>query len=70
MRGTSSRCATFSSSPLIDKARREGSEVFEIMNMEIWALTPCMNEEMAEELELGRTFVMGYHSQPSESSFQ
>eukprot|EP00585_Thalassiosira_rotula_P017936 CAMPEP_0196205630 /NCGR_PEP_ID=MMETSP0912-20130531/7303_1 /TAXON_ID=49265 /ORGANISM="Thalassiosira rotula, Strain GSO102" /LENGTH=437 /DNA_ID=CAMNT_0041480037 /DNA_START=3 /DNA_END=1316 /DNA_ORIENTATION=+ len=61
LRGTSSRCATFGSNPLIDKSRLEGSEVFEIMNMEIWALTPCVNEEMAEELELGRTFVMGFH---------
>lgn len=61
MRGTSSRCATFDSNPLIDRSRHEG--VFEIMNMEIWTLTPAMNEELAEELELGRTFVMGYHKQ-------
>lgn len=63
LRGTSSRCATFSSNPLIGGSCEEGSEVFEIMNMEIWALTPCMNEETAEELELGRTFVMGFHKQ-------
>ncbi|KAL9190099.1 hypothetical protein ACHAXT_007310 [Thalassiosira profunda] len=61
LRGTSSRCATFGSSPLIDQTRHASSEVFEIMNMEIWALTSCMNEEAAEELELGRTFVMGGH---------
>ena len=54
LNGTSSRCATFASNPL-----NRNSEVFEIMNCEIWALTPCMNEESAEELELGRTFVMG-----------
>jgi len=54
LHGTSSRCATFDSNPLNRK-----SEVFEIMNIEIWTLTPCMNEESAEELELGRTFVMG-----------
>jgi len=69
LRGTSSRCATFGSDPLIDN-RHTRSDVFEITNMEIWALTPCMNEEMAEELELGRTFVMGLHSQASQSSFQ
>ncbi|KAL7546010.1 hypothetical protein ACHAWF_009356 [Thalassiosira exigua] len=62
MRGTSSLCATFGSGPLIDRSRNEGSGVFEIMNMEIWALTPCMNEEMAEELELGRTFILGHHT--------
>lgn len=36
LRGTSSRCSTFASNPLIDRSRHEGSEVFEIMNMEIW----------------------------------
>ncbi len=36
LRGTSSRCATFGSNPLIDKSRDEGSDVFSIMNMEIW----------------------------------
>ena len=58
LHGTSSRCATFSSGALISK-----DEVFEIMNIEIWALTPCMNEESGEELELGRTFVMGNFKQ-------
>lgn len=44
LRGTSSRCATFGSNPLIDRSRHEGSEVFEIVNMEIWVrvcLMPC-----------------------------
>ena len=36
LHGTSSRCATFTSNPLIDKSDHERSEVFEIMNMEIW----------------------------------
>ena len=36
LRGTSSRCATFASNPLIDRSRHENSDVFEIMNMEIW----------------------------------
>jgi hypothetical protein len=34
--GTSSRCATFGSNPLIDRASDFDSHVFEIMNMEIW----------------------------------
>lgn len=59
--GSSSRCATFDSKPLIDRARKEGSEAFEVMNMEIWSLTPCMTEELAQNLELGRTFVMGLY---------
>ena len=59
--GTSSRCATFGSNPLIGGPDAD-SEVFEIVNMEIWSLTPCMTEELAENLELGRTFVMGLHN--------
>ena len=58
--GTSTRCATFGSNPLIGGPDAD-SKVFEIMNMEIWSLTPCMTEELAENLELGRTFVMGLH---------
>ena len=41
LRGTSSRCATFASNPLIDRSHYEGSEVFEIMNMEIWVGVLC-----------------------------
>ena len=26
------------------------------------SLTPCMTEDLAENLELGRTFVMGLHN--------
>ncbi|KAL3778915.1 hypothetical protein HJC23_009835 [Cyclotella cryptica] len=59
--GTSSRCATFDSDPMVQRSSGFGSQVFEIMNMEIWTLTPCMTEELAENLELGRTFVMGLH---------
>ena len=36
LRGTSSRCATFGSIPLIDGSSEFESHVFEIMNMEIW----------------------------------
>lgn len=36
MRGTSNRCATFGSGPLIDRRQNNGAGVFEIMNMEIW----------------------------------
>lgn len=39
LRGTSSPCATFGSTPLVDK-ENSGSEVFDIMNIEIWVGTP------------------------------
>jgi len=58
LHGTSSQCATFDSAPLMDRSRNKGSQVFEIVNIEIWTLTPCMNVETAQDLELGRTFVM------------
>lgn len=34
--GTSSRCATFGSDPLVDRSQDTESEVFEILNLEIW----------------------------------
>lgn len=37
-RGTSCRCATFASNPLMESSH--GSDVFEIMNMEIWVSAP------------------------------
>ena len=51
-RGTSSHCATFGSPPL-SKIHPDGSP-FEIMNLEVWTLTPCFSLEDAEKLELCR----------------
>ena len=58
LHGTSSPCTTFSSPPLC-LAHSDGSQ-FEIMNMELWTLTPCMNVEDAQKLELGQLF-LGKH---------
>ena len=61
LRGTSSSCATFQSPPL-SKAHPNGSP-FEILNMEIWTLSPCANESDAETLEMKTLFLEGYSRQ-------
>lgn len=53
--GTSTSCATFSSPPL-SQEHRDGSP-FEIVNLEVWALTPCDTLKDAEKLELGQLFL-------------
>lgn len=55
LNGTSSPCLTFNSPPL-SKAHPDGS-VFEIMNMELWALTPCFTPDDADRLELSKLFL-------------
>lgn len=55
MTGSSSRCVTFGSPPL-SKTHMDGSE-FEIVNIELWTLTPCLTEGEAEKLELGKLFL-------------
>ena len=57
LHGTSSHCATFGSPPL-SKLHPDGSP-FEIMNLEVWTLTPSYNLEDAEKLELGKLFLSG-----------
>jgi len=51
LRGTSNFSTTFNSPPLSD------GESFEIMNMEVWTLTPCMDVQEAEKMEYGRLFL-------------
>ena len=53
--GTSSPCVTFGS-PSLSKVHSNGT-MFEVVNMELWTLTPCMNVEDAEKLELGKLFL-------------
>lgn len=53
--GTSSTCATFSSPPL-SREHADGSP-FEIVNLEVWTLTPCRTDADAEKLELGQLFL-------------
>jgi hypothetical protein len=55
LQGSSSPCITFGS-PSLSKAHPDGS-LFEIMNVELWTTTPCMTEEEAEKLELGKLFL-------------
>lgn len=60
--GTSSPCLTFGS-PSLSREHADGS-VFEIMNLELWTLTPCASVEQAEKMELGKLFLES-HSRES-----
>lgn len=55
LEGTSSPCMTFDS-PSLCKSYPNG-ERFEVMNVELWTMTPCMTEDEAERLELGKLFL-------------
>ena len=61
LKGTSSRCATFASTPLIDKSHAD--EVFEIMNIELWVscsyLTYC--EYLSHLFHLSNHYVLFRH---------
>jgi len=48
--GTTSPCVTFDS-PSLSRIHADGS-IFEIINLELWSLTPCISEEDAEKLEM------------------
>jgi hypothetical protein len=58
LRGTSSHCATFNSPPL-SREHSDGSP-FEIVNLEVWTMTPCMNVEDAEQFEMRKLFLEPY----------
>ena len=55
LQGSSSPCLTFGS-PSLCKSKPSG-ERFEVVNVELWAMTPCATEEDAEKLELGKLFL-------------
>lgn len=55
LHGSSSPCVTFGS-PSLSKLHSDGS-LFEIINVELWTLTPCWSEAEAEKLELGKLFL-------------
>ena len=59
LRGTSSPCATFQSPPL-SKFHSNGSP-FEILNMEVWTLTPCGSVAEAENMEMTALFLETYN---------
>jgi len=53
--GTTSPCLTFGS-PSLSNVHSDGSK-FEIMNLELWTLTPSFTLEDAAKLELGKLFL-------------
>jgi hypothetical protein len=61
LRGTSSPCATFNSPPLA-KMHPDGSP-FEIVNLEVWTLTPFNNVADAESFEMKKLFLEPYSGQ-------
>lgn len=65
--GTSSPCITFGS-PSLSKTHSDGSR-FEIINIEIWTLTPCNDVTEAEKLELGKLFLEREQSPVNNASF-
>lgn len=60
IRGTSSPCTAFRSPPL-SKMHNDGS-LFQIMNLELWTLTPCMSQVEAEKMEFNK-FFLAQHAQ-------
>ena len=57
-RATSSSCATFQNPPL-SQIHADGTP-FEILNLEVWTLTPTHNVESAENLEMKTLFLDAY----------
>eukprot|EP00584_Thalassiosira_punctigera_P010002 CAMPEP_0172537994 /NCGR_PEP_ID=MMETSP1067-20121228/9486_1 /TAXON_ID=265564 ORGANISM="Thalassiosira punctigera, Strain Tpunct2005C2" /NCGR_SAMPLE_ID=MMETSP1067 /ASSEMBLY_ACC=CAM_ASM_000444 /LENGTH=1848 /DNA_ID=CAMNT_0013323403 /DNA_START=213 /DNA_END=5759 /DNA_ORIENTATION=+ len=57
LRGTSSFCGAFRSPPL--SASHSDGSPFEILNVEVWTMTPCGNIADAEDLEMKNLFLEG-----------
>mmetsp|Transcript_23916 Transcript_23916/g.67517 ORF Transcript_23916/g.67517 Transcript_23916/m.67517 type:complete len:228 (+) Transcript_23916:381-1064(+) len=55
LHGTTSPCLTFRS-PSLSKVHDDGSK-FEIVNLELWTMTPCTTEAEAEKMELSKMFL-------------
>jgi hypothetical protein len=55
LQGSSSPCVTFGS-PSLSTKHSDGSQ-FEIINVELWTMTPCTTVEDAEKLDLGKLFL-------------
>jgi TLD len=55
LHGTTSPCLTFGSPPL--SSEHPSGSLFEIMNLELWTLTPCSTLEDADKLELSKLFL-------------
>lgn len=67
LHGTSSPCFTFAS-PSLSNTHNDGS-LFEIMNLELWTLTPCSTLADAEKLELGKLFLEREQAPMNRDSF-
>jgi hypothetical protein len=55
MDATSSACVTFNS-PSLSKKHSDGSK-FELINLEVWALTPCITLAEAQRMEYHKLFL-------------
>jgi hypothetical protein len=55
LNGTSSPCATYRNPCLLSHSSK--GEVFQILNLEVWTLTPCVTVASAEKLEMTKFFV-------------
>jgi len=55
LNGETNECETFGNPPL--SKEHENGTSFEIVNLEVWAMTPCNDVEAAEKLEMGKLFL-------------
>lgn len=53
--GTTSKCSSYKNPCLVDP--NSYGEPFEVLNLELWTLTPCFSLESAEKLEMTQFFV-------------
>jgi hypothetical protein len=53
--GTSSPCATYRNNCLVDGGTK--GRTFQIVNLEVWTLTPCLSVDDAEKLEMTQFFI-------------
>jgi TLD len=66
LHGSSSPCVTFGS-PSLSETHSDGS-LFEIINIELWSMTPSFTVEDAQKLELGKLFLENRAFGPEEST--
>ena len=58
LHGTTSACSMFNSPPLSNiRQLSSSSDPFEIVNLEIWTISPAFSEEDAEAMELRKMFL-------------
>jgi len=58
--GSSDPCMTFDSPSLSCTEENKKDTMFEIVNVEVWTLTPVESVEQAQQLELGRQFLFDH----------